>query len=156
MTRPISFFTLTTLMNRIVFAGLLLSMFAITGAYAFADTHHDWRHDAIRYQGLTRAHWSDREVILTIRAAVDHWPVPGGVSKALAVASCESGLNERASNGGSYLGLFQQAARYWPARQNLYDSRRWNLRESAFNARANVVVSIRMAHSGGWSGWGCA
>lgn len=144
--RTIAFLTLTALLS-----------FAAFGI-ALADTHHDWRHDSIRYQSLERGHWTTREVRRTIVAAVDRWPVPGGIDEALKVARCESSLDERASNDGNYLGLFQQSARYWPERQNLYDSARWNLRESPFNARAAAIVSIRMAHVRGWtSDWaGCA
>lgn len=110
----------------------------------------------IRFQRVQHGHWTPLEVRKTIRAAVRRWSVAGGVRKAFAVARCESGFYWRASNAGSYLGVFQQSARYWSGRQNTYDSERWHLGERAFNARANVVVSIRMAHRGGWGPWECA
>jgi type II secretory pathway pseudopilin PulG len=115
-----------------------------------------WRRQEIRYQSSQRASWTQREVTRTIRAAVARWHVPGGARKALAVARCESGLNEDIHNGICCGGVFQQHTSYWPGRQNHYDSRRWRLAESWRNARANIIVSIRMVHSGGWSPWACA
>lgn len=129
---------------------LTLTMFMYVPAQA------NWRRDEIRYQGLTQVKWSKREVIRTIRAAVWHWPVPGGADTALAIASCESGLRYNASNGGQYLGVWQQSADYWFGRLNTYDSRRWDLAPSPFNARSSTIVSIRIAHNNGWGAWSCA
>lgn len=70
---------------------------------------------------------------------------------AVRVASCESGLNPQASNGGSYLGLFQQAAAYWPDRARTYGV----AGQSAFNPRANVIVSAGMVAGSGWAHWSC-
>jgi hypothetical protein len=103
---------------------------------------------------ICRIDWRDgaRQVRRLIRCAARTWHVPGGPDKALAVARCESGYDPSAYNPAGYLGVFQQARVYWPGRADRYgfDGR------SAFNGRANVVVSIRMAHSGGWDPWGCA
>ena len=72
---------------------------------------------------------------------------------AVRVASCESGLNPRASNGGSFLGLFQQAARYWGGRSAQYGM----AGRSAFDPYANAVVSAGMVRdTGGWSHWSCS
>ncbi len=137
----------------IVAALLAAVVLYLVGASLPADAGTYWRHTQIRYQGLEPGDWTDREVRLSIVAAVDRWPVPGGAAKAISVAQCESHLNERASNDGDYLGVYQQAARYWPGRQDNFDSASWSLHESAFNARANVIVSIRQAHAGGWGPW---
>jgi hypothetical protein len=72
-------------------------------------------------------------------------------SSAVSVARCESGLNPSASNGGSYLGLFQQSARYWPGRASAYGYGG----ASAFNGRANASVSMGMVRDGGWGAWEC-
>jgi hypothetical protein len=149
MTKQLLFISLSVLLT-------------LASVAAFADgaersTH--WRHDTIRYQGLEPGHWTDHEVRLTIRAAVDRWPVPGGVTEAFKVGNCESGLESPDSSPGStYESVYQQSRTYWDGRQNLYDSPRWRLGESINNARANVIVSIRMAHARGWtSDWaGCA
>jgi hypothetical protein len=116
----------------------------------------NWRRDEIRYQRLDSQKWTKREVVKTIKAAVHHWSVPGGADFAIQVASCESGLRHNASNGGNYLGVWQMAAPYWYGRVNAFDSRRWDLAPSPFNARSSTIVAIRMVHSGGWAPWACA
>ena len=89
-----------------------------------------------------------------IRCTARRWDSPGSPRQAISVARCESNLNPRADNSGGYAGLFQQSTRYWPGRADQWgqDDR------SVFNGRANVIVSIRMAHaSGSWGPWaGCA
>ncbi len=87
-----------------------------------------------------------------IRCAAHRWKVSGGAAKAIDVASCESGLNPKAYNSGGYAGVFQQSTRYWPERAVSYGLPK----RSVFNGRANVIVSIRMAHEDGWGAWGCA
>ena len=90
-----------------------------------------------------------------IRCAAHRWPVPGGGYKAIAVADCESNLGPTAlSDSGSYAGLFQQSTLYWPSRARTFGQND----RSVFNGRANVIVSIRMAHAArSWGAWaGCA
>lgn len=71
---------------------------------------------------------------------------------AVSVARCESGLNPSASNGGRYLGLFQQSATYWPGRAATYGYGG----RSAFDPVANVNVSLAMVRdTGGWGHWQC-
>lgn len=107
-----------------------------------------------------------RRMVALIRCATDKWSVPGGLAKALDVAYCESGANlwPWAGYMGS-LGVFQQNGKYWQGRVNTYLKPSWfpgqwkrihNVPEGAYNARANVLVSIRMAHAGGWGPWSCA
>lgn len=88
-----------------------------------------------------------------IRCATRKWPVPGGTDYALRVAFCESKLDAHArSRTGTYLGVFQQSRTYWPARARAYGFPGW----SPLNGHANVIVSVRMAHDGGWAAWECA
>jgi len=89
-----------------------------------------------------------------IKCAARRWDSPGSPAKAVEVARCESHLNPEAYNSGGYAGLYQQATRYWPGRAD-----RWGQPDrSVYNARANIIVSIRMARAtGSWSAWaGCA
>jgi hypothetical protein len=87
-----------------------------------------------------------------IACAARRWKVKGGPDKALSVAKCESHFRADAYNSAGYLGIFQQARRYWPDRAD-----RWGFPDrSAFNGRANIIVSVRMAHASGWGAWGCA
>ncbi|HZP91125.1 MAG TPA: hypothetical protein VFC04_09050 [Actinomycetota bacterium] len=93
-----------------------------------------------------------RQIKRLIGCAAHRWKVRGGAAKAIDVASCESGLNPKAYNPGGYAGVFQQSTRYWPERATSYGLPK----RSVFNGRANVIVSIRMAHDDGWGAWGCA
>src|SRR4051812_5943419 len=99
--------------------------------------------------------WSDRDVKQAIRCATSRWHVPGGYRKARSVAGCESSFDEHnyyAGHGGG----FQHAIRYWPARFRKWRVHGWRLHSSIYNARSNVVISIRMVHAVGWSPWSCA
>lgn len=86
-----------------------------------------------------------------IRCAARRWNSPGSPLTALEVARCESHLRPAAYNSNGYAGLFQQSTRYWSGRAD-----RWGQPDrSVFNARANVIVSIRMARAlGSWNAWG--
>ncbi len=92
-----------------------------------------------------------RYVKRLIRCAARRWEVPGGPEKAIQVARCESGFDPFAYGNGN-AGVFQQRLVYWPER-----ARRFGVPGfSAYNGRANVIVSVRMAHNVGWAPWSCA
>lgn len=122
---------------------------------------------AVRIPSPSRFHEEDgyRKVKRIIRCAVERWSVPGGASKAIAVATCESGLWPWAV-GGDNLGIFQHKDDYWMSRVREYLKPRWftdrqwerltSKLSGAFLARANILVSIRMAHRVGWGPWACA
>jgi hypothetical protein len=86
-----------------------------------------------------------------IHCAAHRWRVPGGPRKAISVARCESGFRPHAYSGGN-AGVFQQRTIYWRGRARRFGFRGW----SVYNGRANVIVSIRMAHATGWGDWSCA
>src|ERR671913_250073 len=68
-------------------------------------------------------------------------PLPGRAPLALHVASRESNFQPRAYNSYSGAsGIFQHLRRYWPGRADSYGFGGW----SAFNARANIMVTMRM------------
>lgn len=98
--------------------------------------------------------WRDGEwqVRQLIRCAADRWRVPGGASMALYVADRESEFLPKAYNGYSGArGIFQHLSRYWPGRADTFGFGGW----SAFNARANIMVTMRMVHrQGDWNDWG--
>lgn len=89
------------------------------------------------------------------------WPVPGRFPQANKVATGESGWFHRAwnrtgCNGASCKGIFQQHMSYWRGRARHYLRRRWGLnprRVSAFNPKANIIVSLRMAMNGWEPDW---
>jgi hypothetical protein len=85
------------------------------------------------------------------------WHVLGGQrERAVEVARCESGLDDEASNGGRYLGLFQHAAAYWPGRARALPDRVAGPSPHAFHARANAWAAARLVRSSGWEPWSCA
>ena len=49
-------------------------------------------------------------------------------------------------------GIYQHLRHYWPGRARVYGFRGW----SAFNARANIIVTMRMVHRGGWGSAGAS
>jgi hypothetical protein len=131
--------------RRALVVGFLLGAFLALAV----EAHATWRSKTCRFSG---------DVKRTIYCGVNHWAVPGGVSKALDVARCESGLDPLAYYNGN-AGVFQQNLRYWPARHAAYNSAVGPLLDtgaSVYNARSNVLVSIRMAHLWGWGAWSCA
>jgi hypothetical protein len=71
--------------------------------------------------------------------------------KALHVAWRESRFRPSAYNEISRAaGIYQHLLKYWPDRADDYGFRDW----SAFNARANIIVSMRMVRRYGWAPWG--
>lgn len=86
-----------------------------------------------------------------VQRAFDHMGVGWRGGEAVRVATCESGLNPRATNG-SHDGLFQQADAYWSGRSAQYGQ----AGRSAYDPWANAVVSAGMVRdTGGWSHWSC-
>jgi hypothetical protein len=84
-----------------------------------------------------------------IRCAARHF----GVSrdKALYVANRESNFHPTAYNSWSCAkGIYQHLCKYWPSRADAYGYDNW----SAYNARANIMVTMRMVKHYGWGAWG--
>ena len=84
-----------------------------------------------------------------IRCAANRWGV--GVSTALYVADRESDFRPKAFNRSSCAkGVFQHLCRYWDGRAYAYGFKG----RSPFNARANIIVTMKMVKRHGWSPWG--
>jgi len=117
------------------------------------------RERTCRYQWVDPGTWTAREERRTLACVVDRFgPVDGGIPKVEQVGACESGWNRLASNGGSYLGLFQHAASDWPGRVAWAMPDGWRVGpwSSWRNSRAQIVVTVRMVHASGWGAWPCA
>ena len=98
----------------------------------------DWR----------KSEWQVRRLI---RCAAQHFGVSGGATKAIAIARRESHFHPRAYNSYSgALGIYQHLSRYWPGRAYAYGFKGW----SGFNARANIIVTMKMVRQVGWYPWG--
>jgi hypothetical protein len=85
---------------------------------------------------------------------------------ALRVARCESGelYWPWANSNGNY-GTFQQRGIYWLGRVHTFLRSEWfnaaqweripNVPRGAYVARANILLSARMAKALGWGHWSC-
>ena len=83
-----------------------------------------------------------------IRCAASHHGV--STSTALYVAWRESRYRPSAYNAaGGAAGVYQHLVKYWPDRAADYGFKNW----SPFNARANIMVTMRMVRQYGWSPW---
>ncbi len=91
-----------------------------------------------------------KQVKRLVTCAANHWSVPGGPAKARAIAFRESRFDPQAYNSSGAMGIYQHMRTYWPNRAYSYGFKGW----SAFNARANIIVTMRMVHRGGWGPWG--
>jgi len=121
--------------------------------------------DEERWLHITPREWTPQLVKGLIRCAVRRWPVSGGADFAVRVAECESSLYPWAYANRN-AGVFQHRIDYWVGRVDRYlrpqwfNQRQWErlheLPRGAFHTRANVLISIRMAHAGGWGPWSCA
>ena len=84
-----------------------------------------------------------------IRCAASHFGV--GQEKALYIAWRESRYRPSAYNaGGRAAGIYQHLLKYWPSRAEIFGFED----RSAFNARANIFVTMRMVRRYGWDPWG--
>jgi soluble lytic murein transglycosylase-like protein len=89
------------------------------------------------------------EVKHLIRCAARHWGV--NADKALSVAHRESLFDPHAYNASSCAkGIYQHLCRYWPERADDYGFKG----RRAFNARANIIVTMKMVRRDGWAAWG--
>jgi hypothetical protein len=131
---------------------LLASLMLIAPAVSLTGAAHAREADVS--SNLCRIDWrkGDWHVKQLIRCAEGRWSVPGGAEMALYVANRESHFEPTAYNDYSGAsGIYQHLRRYWPGRANAFGFGGW----SAFNARANIMVTMRMVHrQGSWSDWG--
>jgi hypothetical protein len=95
----------------------------------------DWRQSAQHVKRL-------------IRCAAEHHGV--STSTALYIAWRESRYRPSAYNAaGGAAGIYQHLLKYWPDRAADFGFKDW----SAFNARANIMVTMRMVRQYGWDPW---
>ncbi len=133
----------------LLLTALLLSVPVVS---ASADPHPSQYPQVPR--SICRIDWQEGpwHVKRLIRCANIAGAFPEGPPKALAIADRESGFRPKAYNSYSGAsGIYQHLRRYWPGRPSAFGFSGW----SAFNARANIIVTIRMVHRvGSWAPWG--
>jgi hypothetical protein len=143
---------LTRMRRHVLTALMIAALVAATGPASSATRGNVARpgisHRICSYD-WSKGTWQLKQLI---KCAARNWKVAGGPDKALSVARCESRFNPKAYNTGGYAGVFQQSIFYWPGRARAYGFRD----RSVYNGRANIIVSIRMAHREGWGPWSCA
>jgi hypothetical protein len=133
--------------------GLLLGVMNATPAAAHGS-HGTLKWQSDRWRSCALPYQTDRQVKRLIRCAVDHFPTTMRV--AMYVAARESGYEHTAFNGSCCAGVYQQHTSYWGGRVATYNRampKSLDVSTSVYNGRANVLVSIRMAHHGGWGAW---
>lgn len=83
-----------------------------------------------------------------IRCAATYYDI--SPRRAIYIAWRESRFRSTAYNEeGEAAGIYQHLLKYWPDRAETYGFPDW----SAFNARANIIVTMRMVRRFGWAPW---
>ena len=125
-----------------------------TGAALASAPCRGWRFDAdASGLGSRREQLRNRRVVRCTFGRV----APAQVDEAVAVARCESGLDDEAYNGDSGAsGLFQHLRRYWPSRARALPSPPFGRRPSAFSSQANAWAAAKMVRASGWGAWSCS
>jgi hypothetical protein len=124
---------------------LLITLLSLSPAATEAATART------RSSSICRIDWrrSTRHVRRLIRCVAEHHDVR--VRKAVRIAFRESRFRPRAYNPTSCAkGIYQHLCRYWSERAKTFGFGD----RSAFNARANIFVTMRMVRRYGWDPWG--
>lgn len=138
-------------LRRVLIATLILTatltIFPVaTASAATTDEAYTYTPNKICPIEWRKSTWHVKKLI---RCTASYYGV--GVEKALYVANRESNFQPSAYNAGSCAkGLFQHLCRYWPDRAYAYGFKGW----SAYNARANAIVTMKMVRRYGWEPWG--
>jgi hypothetical protein len=138
-------------LRRAFVATLILT--ALTTTFPVATASAVTRDDGYTYTPKTICPVDWRQGRWAVKKLIKCTAVYYGVSvdKALYVANRESKFQPTAYNASSCAkGLFQHLCRYWPQRAYDYGFKDF----SAYNARANTFVTMRMVRRYGWAPWG--
>lgn len=127
-------------------AAILTVVPATTSHAGIPEGRHEARTKVICNYDWHKGTWQIKQLI---RCAAEYWNVPGGESTALAIADRESEFRPNAYNPSGCAGIYQHMLKYWPGRASEYGFPGW----SAFNARANIIVTMRMVVQDGWGPW---
>lgn len=132
----------------LLLTALLLIVPAVSATAASRDARYSWVPPKVCPVDWREGPWHVKKLI---RCAAEHWHTPGGAAMALYIADRESHFNPRAHNSYSgAMGIYQHLSRYWDGRAFAYGFKGY----SAYNARANIIVTMRMVKRYGWSPWG--
>jgi hypothetical protein len=126
----------------------MITSFPVAQVSAYARTEDRYTYTS---RSICKIDWrqSTLQVKKLIRCAANHYGV--GVKKALSIARRESHFDPTAFNDSTCAkGIYQHLCKYWPDRAFAYGFRDW----SAFNGRANIIVTMKMVRRYGWAPWG--
>ena len=143
-------------MRKPMLAVLLVAAVLIPQPANAWSNRDDWRSERCRYaRSDGEGGFTIREVARTIECAAGRWNVP--VERALSIARCESGLRANALGGGTYIGIYQFHPDTFRSAyaHRIRFARRWDLKGTAWNARSNVVIAIRIMQRT-YAPWACA
>jgi hypothetical protein len=142
-------------MRRILALAALAAILSSTPAIALPG--EPWRANECRYEHLNeRSGFTTFEVKTTIRCAIGHWSVPGGLSTAFCYAEHESGFNEDADNPTSTAaGVYQTVDGTWDTIRSAHPALRrgWGLGGGVHQGRTHVVLVLRYVAAHGWGAW---
>jgi len=129
----------------------IITTFPVASASAMTTQGSTYTHKLHASSTVCPIAWrkGPRYVRELIGCAARHFGI--GSDKALRIAFRESKFRPGAYNAYTCAkGIFQHLCRYWPRRADDYGFAGW----SAYNARANIMVTMRMVLRYGWSPWG--
>lgn len=135
--------------RRLAVAIVLVAILSIFPASAAPGVHV--KDGAVEPTKVCPIDWrrSTRHVKKLIRCAAEHHGL--SARRSLYVAYRESRFLPRAYNATSCAkGIFQHLCRYWASRAEAFGFPE----RSAFDARANIFVTMRMVRRYGWAPWG--
>ncbi len=138
--------------RRVSTAALILTalLIASSGAHASAMAGDPSYSYTFTPRKICPIRWQDGtlQVKRLIRCAARHYGV--NPDRAVTIAHRESEFHPHAYNAWSCAkGIYQHLCRYWAGRAYDYGFKGW----PAFNARANIIVTMKMVRRYGWAPW---
>ena len=96
-------------------------------------------------------------VVAIIWCAVAHFGgVPGGVQHAVEIARRESTFRPEVTSPAGAMGVYQFMPSTWSYHVAHWPALARAVGRDPYNARANVMFAIRVAHETGWGPWSTA
>lgn len=93
-------------------------------------------------------------VLATIWCAVHFYnPVPGGIQQAVHIAHRESRLVPTATSTTGCMGIYQVCNHIWDSWLGRWPKMTLRYGANPYDARANIMRSIRYASESGWGPW---
>lgn len=138
-----------TLVPTLILTAMIFTTFPVAQASASTNTsgtRYTYTSSKICPIKWRQSTWKLKRLL---RCAARYYGV--NVDKALEIAKRESRFVPTAYNATTCAkGIYQHLCKYWPTRAYDFGFRDW----SAYNARANIIVTMKMVRRYGWGPWG--